>query len=476
MYSIEQIEKYSPIMWTEKPSRVGDSVIRVRANTIHLTGESILIDPSGSSESRTVLAVDNHEITLSAPLIYDHDTNTPIKRLKITGGEYMVFTPEMFGAVGDGTTDDTNALNRAVQACGESGGGIVRLTQAYNYDIGGETVFACYDEMYYGILVNYDNVFIKGPGKLILDHVPDYNLTTGHFISVLFTRQPQTVVFPQLGGTWIDNVGIEGIYFDNRLTFDQRASMATGNGHTSCVNFAHARNFFCRNVTVMKAFNAGLYAVLASSDGAFKNNTIIGSSGQGFFLDGIQQVEVTGNRVYGRHGAFTDDEYRINSEGIAVVANTDNLTNAKWNIIGHNHIPVTSGPAISLMGSDNLITGNISGNKIMVNCARNMNGTFNAENTMIVNNRIISVGGAPDHAGILVYGFTAHPHDGQPLPQRNIVVANNRINKYASSVGWGRPIEFGEQVENSYAVNNYINGATVTEDVSCSGNTITPNY
>lgn len=63
-----------------------------------------------------------------------------------------------FGAVGDGVTDDTEALNAALSHAGESGGGVVSLVQGEKYRITSK-------------LLSFDRVQLDGHGATILSEV-----------------------------------------------------------------------------------------------------------------------------------------------------------------------------------------------------------------------------------------------------------------------------------------------------------------
>jgi len=74
------IERYNIITRTARHAKAGATAIFLRAIPEGIVGEEIIIDPAGNSETRTVTAQDDTEITLSSALTYEHEPDVAIIR------------------------------------------------------------------------------------------------------------------------------------------------------------------------------------------------------------------------------------------------------------------------------------------------------------------------------------------------------------------------------------------------------------
>lgn len=170
--TIEDIERYSQVMRLDSDPRVGDSIIKLRAVPEGLVGATITIDPVGAHpEAVVVTAVDNRKVTFTPALSYDHTIGVPVQRMDITGGYPTGWlNVKNFGAVGDGATDDTAAIQAAIDAVPVAGGVVYLPAGIY-------VITKCLE------VLSKNNVTIRGDGAgiTIIDWSASTNLSVTNY-------------------------------------------------------------------------------------------------------------------------------------------------------------------------------------------------------------------------------------------------------------------------------------------------------
>jgi hypothetical protein len=82
--TIQDIERYSITVRLDKTAYAGNSIVYLRSTPQVMVGAELYFEPQTvRAETRTVSAVDEHAVTLTAPLTYRHEIDTPAIRLDL---------------------------------------------------------------------------------------------------------------------------------------------------------------------------------------------------------------------------------------------------------------------------------------------------------------------------------------------------------------------------------------------------------
>lgn len=102
--TIQDLERYSIVVRLEQVAFAGQAYIDLRSTPTDLVGAELYIEPhTARAESRTVLAVSEHRITLSSGLTYNHDIDAACTRMDLVG----LLTPSNFELASDVSATDS---------------------------------------------------------------------------------------------------------------------------------------------------------------------------------------------------------------------------------------------------------------------------------------------------------------------------------------------------------------------------------
>jgi hypothetical protein len=214
------------------------------------------------------------------------------------GIQFLNVKEPRFGAKGDGTTDDTAAIQAAINYASSLGGGAIYFPDG--------TYIA-------GTLILYDKIFLRGQSRFRTviqlksgtnaDLIQSYNAPTLHS-----TR-------PNAGG--LTSFGLIDLQLDGN-----RAGNTTGH----CINVFGARPLFC-NLYIKNAPQRGMWTDFTDSaqtfgmEGSFHNIVVDSSGEEGFYFQGPHDSQISDLVIID-----SSQKGSNNYDGIYVAAGT----NARW--------------------------------------------------------------------------------------------------------------------------------------------------
>lgn len=356
-----------------------------------------------------------------------------------------IFRPSDYGAVGDGSTDDTAAVQAAIDAA-EVAGGIVFLEgKTYRIADGGTMTLGSQTQVDYGLHVNANNVYIHGPGTFVLTAKP--TLTNGSYALLVLGRGGIHATPDE----WIDYVGVVDVVIDaTALSAADRNDMDVRLGSGSLV-ISSCRYFLIDGVTIFNGwgYDGAINGNLSSRRGLIRGCTVTSATNFGIWCDGAYYTRIIGN--------FMDQ--CVN--GINLQANGDQLEEADFNIVTNNIIYLFTGTGISQTGGSNnllcfneLYTEGTSVSGITMTADSNATENYYANHNLIVGNKFKRVGGVGTNYAVKIEGVAVSDFDGQPIwSEYNYISAN-----YIDS-GWSLGPLLGQYARNNVVQGNSINTA-----------------
>ncbi len=133
---------------TGRSSTPGDATWKVPSDVITpgaigaATASSVVVETARATAAELLLLPAAQKAAASGVASLDAATKVPVSQIPDLSVLYgKVFTPENFGGIGDGSADDTTAVNGAIAAIMTAGGGTLYLTPGKTYKCNGAIVF-----------------------------------------------------------------------------------------------------------------------------------------------------------------------------------------------------------------------------------------------------------------------------------------------------------------------------------------------
>lgn len=373
------------------------------------------------------------------------------------------FYPEMYGAVGDGTTDDTAAIQAAIDAAEAAGGGAVVLTGTYRIDYGGHLdrvgLIPNWD---YGLHVNADNVWLVGEGAATLKLTEAPTDGTYKYIMLMLGNGGRSDgQAPGEVGTWVSNVGVRGV------TFDTTALLAATQGGVYicaayCQRFVIENNVILDGRALTSTGGASIQSSVSSKYGLITGNTILYPSTTGIWCDGGRYIRVAYNHIE-----------NAGANGVNIQANLDNLGQACYgNIVSNNNILNATDSGISLSGAyENIIANNYintgSTIGIVLKAYTTTAGKAVGSRNVVVGNRIVRSTSSGTSYGVYIDGAENITYDGSDLEASDNLVTGNIL------TDWYVGVELGDMAQRNSITGNHMDVYYIVRE---SAATATPNY
>ncbi len=162
-------------------------------------------------------------------------------------GGYTAFLPEDYGTIGNSPTEDTAAVQAAIDAAVAAGGGRVVCNGTYALHQVGTQSSIIGGNLKYALQIDGDNVGIEGSGTFVLDAAETYEFS---FIGLIVGNGGSTEGLPGETGTWRYNNWVRGVTFDGSAKNDEYRGIMGG----SAIRCLYIQDFDVAGVTTVNGW------------------------------------------------------------------------------------------------------------------------------------------------------------------------------------------------------------------------------